>query len=373
MSSSRQHKRFFRRPGFWWPVGIIAGLAVGTLVAFNVSPWPGAMVIRAVFQSNAAKVKTVMEQYAPTSGVDSVFNVTYASSPDAQLDVFYPTGTTKPLGTVIWTHGGAWVSGSKSNDTAYFQILASHGYTVIGLNYGYGPEHIYPTAVFQLNEALAFIVKNAETYHVDPNRLVMAGDSAGAQLTSQLANLITNPAYRATVTTTPGTSGGEAFVSAITPAQLRGVVLNCGIYDMDAMIASPEQSGEVGASAGPSGVPTWVTKLLMWGDTTSLWAYTGDRDLANSVALQQMSSFNFVTKNFPATYISGGNADPLTEAQSKPLAAKLASLGVSVDALFWPANETPALPHEYQFKLNLDAAQTALNRTLAFLAARLAP
>jgi hypothetical protein len=45
---------------------------------------------------------------------------------------------------------------------------------------------------------------------------------------------------------------------------------------------------------------------------------------------------------------------------------------VSVDSLFWPANETPPLPHEYQFKLNLDAAQTALTRTLAFIATRFA-
>lgn len=371
MTSSRQHRRFFRRPGFWWPVGVIVGLLVGTLVIFNVSPWPGALIIRAVFQNNAAQVKTVMEQYAPTSGVDSVLNVTYANTPDSQLDVFYPTGTSEPLGTIIWTHGGAWVSGNKSNDTPYFQILASHGYTVIGLNYGYGPEHTYPYAVYQLNNALAFIIKNAETYHVDPNKLIMAGDSAGAQLTAQLAAAITDPTYATTISSLPNTNI-HGLSPAITPAQLRGVILNCGIYNMAAMLGSPEQSSEMSATAGGAGVPSWVTKLLAWGDTTSLWAYTGDKNLENSTAMSQMSSINFVTKKFPATYISGGNADPLTNAQSVPMAAKLTSLGVSVDSLFWPANETPPLPHEYQFKLNLAAAQTALTRTLAFIATRFA-
>jgi acetyl esterase len=365
VSSSRQHRRFFRRPGFWWPVGIVAGLLVGILVAFNVSPWPGAMVIRAVFQNNAAKAKTVMEEYAPASGVESVLDVTYADTPDSQLDVFYPTGTTQPLGTIIWTHGGAWVSGNKSNDTPYFQILASHGYTVIGLNYGYGPEHTYPYAVYQLNDALAFIVKNAATYHVDPNNLIMAGDSAGAQLTSQLAAAITDSTYAHIISSLPNTTT-HTLQPAISPTQLRGVILNCGIYDMAAMIASPAQSATVNASE------SWVTKLLVWGNNTSLWAYTGSKDLKNSLSLSQMSSLNYVTKEFPATYISGGNADPLTDAQSKPMAAKLTSLGVSVDSLFWPADETPPLPHEYQFKLNLDAAQTALSRTLAFVAARFA-
>ena len=323
------------------------------------------MVIRAVFQSNAAKVKTVMEEYAPKSGVDSVLNVTYAETPDSQLDVFYPTGTDKPLGTIIWTHGGAWVSGSKDNDTPYFQILASHGYTVIGLNYGYGPEHTYPYAVYQLNDALAFIVKNAETYHVDPTKLIMAGDSAGAQLTAQLAAAIADPTYATVISSLPNTNI-HTLTPAITPEQLRGVILNCGIYDMAAMIASPDQSNTA------SSTESWVTKLLVWGNDTSLWAYTGTRDLQNSVALSQMSSINYVTSKFPATYISGGNADPLTDAQSKPMAAKLTALGVSVDSLFWPATETPPLPHEYQFKLNLAAAQTALTRTLAFVAARFA-
>jgi acetyl esterase/lipase len=236
---------------------------------------------------------------------------------------------------------------------------------VIGLNYGYGPEHTYPYAVYQLNDALAFIVKNAATYHVDPNNLIMAGDSAGAQLTSQLAAAITDSTYAHIISSLPNTTT-HTLQPAISPTQLRGVILNCGIYDMAAMIASPAQSATVNASE------SWVTKLLVWGNNTSLWAYTGSKDLKNSLSLSQMSSLNYVTKEFPATYISGGNADPLTDAQSKPMAAKLTSLGVSVDSLFWPAGETPPLPHEYQFKLNLDAAQTALSRTLAFVAARFA-
>ena len=84
-----------------------------------------------------------------------------------------------------------------------------------------------------------------------------------------------------------------------------------------------------------------------------------------------MSTIHHVDGNFPATYISGGNADPLTAENSKPFAAKLQSLGVNVTELFWPDEYTPPLPHEYQFRLNLDAAQTALTQTLAFLDERI--
>lgn len=60
--------------------------------------------------------------------------------------------------------------------------------------------------------------------------------------------------------------------------------------------------------------------IVGWGIEHSLWAYTGDRTPADSMAFQQMSTLNHVTSAFPPTYISGGNDDPLTDAQSKPLA-----------------------------------------------------
>lgn len=358
---SRKHpgRRWYQSPGLWWPVGVVLTLVIVVPLMFNVSPWPGAMIIRAVFTNGAQKLVSVMAPYAPATGVDSVLDVAYApNNPKTTLDVYYPTGTTAALGTVVWTHGGAWISGDKANDRTYFQILASHGYTVVGLDYGYGPEAKFPTAVFQINSALQFLIDNAKTYHVDPNRIVMAGDSAGAQLTSQLAALTTNPTYAASMNFTP----------TLSPAQLRGLVLNCGVYNMASMINSSNQMQAIQTYSNSAEV---IQKLLTWGDTTALWAYTGDRNLGSSPNIEKMSTIDFVTKNFPAVYITGGNADPLTDAQSVPMAAMLTSLGVSVDSLFWPADYTPALPHEYQFHLNLDAAQTALTRTLAFLQARL--
>lgn len=80
-----------------------------------------------------------------------------------------------------------------------------------------------------------------------------------------------------------------------------------------------------------------------------------------------MSTIQFVTPAFPPTYISGGNGDGLTWLQSIPMAQRLRSLDVPVTDVFWPADHQPALPHEYQFHLDLDEAQEALGRTLDFL------
>ncbi len=69
----------------------------------------------------------------------------------------------------------------------------------------------------------------------------------------------------------------------------------------------------------------------------------------------------------PATYISGGNGDGLTWLQSIPMAKRLQELGVDVTPVFWPAPHEPALPHEYQFHLDLPEARKALADTIAFL------
>ena len=45
----------------------------------------------------------------------------------------------------------------------------------------------------------------------------------------------------------------------------------------------------------------------------------------------------------------------------------LTKLGVRVDALFFPADYEPALPHEYQFNLDTEAGRLALDRSVAFL------
>ena len=55
------------------------------------------------------------------------------------------------------------------------------------------------------------------------------------------------------------------------------------------------------------------------------------------------------------------------------MAAELKKLGVDVTTVFYPADETPPLPHEYQFHLNTAAARSALDSTIAFLGTVSAP
>jgi acetyl esterase len=118
-------------------------------------------------------------------------------------------------------HGGAWISGNKSHVANYLKILASHGYTAVGVGYSIAPEHQYPMPLIQVNDAIAYLQQQAKRFHIDPNRIVLAGDSAGAQIAAQIASVTTNPAYANELDIQP----------ALQANQLKAALLNCGGYD----------------------------------------------------------------------------------------------------------------------------------------------
>ncbi|WP_312179098.1 alpha/beta hydrolase [Arthrobacter sp.] len=282
---------------------------------------------------------STLRKHVPAGGVRSHLGLPYlGKAKRPRLDVFLPENAgDHPLPVVVWVHGGAWISGSKDNVAPYLEILAAHGYAVVGVGYSISPEANYPQAVTELNRALAYLREHASTYHLDPDRIVLAGDSAGAQLAAQLGLIITDPEY----------ARRTGVIPAAAPEHLRGMLLFCGVYDLLTMARLK----------GPQG----------WGFRTALWAYTGSKNWAGTPAAEHMSILEHVGRNFPPTFISGGNGDYLTEQQSEPLADRLEELGVQVVRRFWPKDHKPALGHEYQFKLQLRDARLILADTLNFL------
>lgn len=329
-------KPWFRRPSRVIPVALLAA-GIATAIVWVASPWPAALLIRAMFEKGGQDTVNEMLPYVPDGGLNEQFGIAYGTGANETFDTFSPTGGTEALPTVVWIHGGAWISGEASNVDPYIKILASKGYTTVSLNYTISPEVTYPVAINQLNEALAYLLQNADEYRIDPDRIFIAGDSAGANYTSQLGVITTNPEYAALLDITP----------ALKPEQLRGVILNCGIYDVSGIPNAPGIGG--------------------WGFRIALWAYLGERDWSNTAGGQEMSTLDYVTADFPTTWISGGNGDPLTPTQSEPLASKLDGLGVDVTTVFYPEDHEPSLPHEYQFHLDFADAQSALESTIQWL------
>ena len=331
VSKTRRRKWLPRRPKFEWVILVV--LIVALLL--SATPWPSALLIRSVFERGAQATIDEMTPYIPDTPLQNQAGVVY--KPGSTFDVFSPAGTTAPLPAVVWIHGGAWISGTERNIDPYLQIIAAEGYTTIGLSYPIAPEATYPTAIQDINEALAYIKAHAAELNVDTRRIVLAGDSAGAQLASQMTTLTVNPEYANLMGIQP----------ALQKSDLAATILHCGVYDLRAMAD--------------------LNGIVAWGFKTSLWAYTGTKDWSATYAGATMSTIDFVTEDLPPTFISGGNGDGLTWLQSVPYSNRLKEAGVPVTELFWPATHEPELPHEYQFHLNYDEARQARDKTFEFL------
>ena len=89
----------------------------------------------------------------------------------------------EPLPAVVFFHGGGFVLGDlDSHDTVCRLLCQASGCTVISLHYRRAPEHKFPVAVADAAYAAEWIHSHADRLGIDPGRMALAGDSAGANL-----------------------------------------------------------------------------------------------------------------------------------------------------------------------------------------------
>ena len=316
-----------------WSAGALVVFIVAVLLGFTLSPWPGVAVITYAFSKGDQASEAALAKHVP-AGVVSRRDLAYGEAKDEVFDLYYPEGASS-LPTIVWVHGGGYVAGSKDGVANYLKVLAGNGYTAIAVEYSKGRGTTYPKPLEQVNAALGFVSSHAADLHVDAASIVLAGDSAGAHIASQVALIITEPSYANAIGIAP----------QLKPQQLVAMLLVSGVYDPFA--------------TDRNGVRAWFYETMMW-------AYSGVKSLAMDERFKLMSVPAHVTAAFPPSYISSGNADPLAP-QAVVLAQTLRGLGVRTEALFFPANRDPPLPHEYQFNLDGAAGRESLERMLGFL------
>lgn len=317
-----------------WVLGVFLALVAGLALAFRFSPWPSVAVIQYMFSRGDHASEAALAKHVP-AGVVTRNDMPYGSGRDEVFDLYSPERTTGTRPLVVWVHGGGFIAGSKSGVANYMKVLAGHGYTAVAVEYSKGRGTTYPTPLEQVNAALAFLTTHAADLKIDASTIVLAGDSAGAQIASQVALIVTEPTYASRM----------AIAPQLAADRLAGMILVSGGYD----VSSVNLNGDFG----------WFLKAV-------LWAYSGDEHFAQNERFQLTSVTKYVTRTFPPSFITSGNGDPLAR-QAVAFADTLARLGVRTDTLFFPADHTPPLPHEYQFNLDDPAGQEALTRMLAFL------
>ena len=165
------------------------------------------------------------------SGISEHRNISYGPYGDhSLLDIYYPKGTIGKLPTIVSIHGGGYVYGTKEIYRRYGMDMARRGFAFVNFNYRLAPKWKFPTPLADTGAVLEWIVKNQHRYHLDPDRIILLGDSAGAQLTSHYAAIHTNPEF------------ASLFPIKRPNVTIRAVGLFCGMYDIPAF-ASGQHKG----------------------------------------------------------------------------------------------------------------------------------
>lgn len=108
----------------------------------------------------------------------------YGPSPDETLDLVVPH-TGAPL--LVFFHGGYWRRLHKDDATFVAHGFAPHGVATAIVNYGLAPALRLEEIVAQARRSVAWLRANADEHGADPERIVVAGHSAGGQLAAMCA------------------------------------------------------------------------------------------------------------------------------------------------------------------------------------------
>lgn len=247
----------------------------------------------------AGSVRAAYPAIAPTH-TDVTF---LALERPEKMDVYLPANNEMLRPAVVVIHGGGWSGGKKiwGYPVEFAKRMVPAGYAVFCADYQLNEfEEIdgkkvskrkaAPQNVFDCMDAISFVRMHAKEYGVDPERIAVAGDSAGGQLAMLAAYGADDAALGA----------GRLYPQV--PPRVRCVVNFYGVANFETFPA--------------------------WGGWTFIKSNSDPADV-KTVALRRYSPINYLAKNSPPTLIVHGRNDSgVTWKQSEELAAKLKELGV---------------------------------------------
>lgn len=235
-----------------------------------------------------AQAVSVMDPFNLPAAMDSGTakvgdGIAYADGPRHKLDIYAPEQRGDAAPVVFFIYGGGWSRGERSDYQFAGRALASRGFVTVIADYRLVPEVTYPGFLEDSAKALRWVQDNIATYGGDPNRLFLAGHSAGAYNSVMLA---LDPSFL------------RDYGVTLT---IRGVAALSGPYDF-----YPFEYGEVTAAFGSAPNP------------------------------QGTQPINLVTSDAPPMYLATGTTDPIVRMQNtERFAQKLQQNGVWVTTRYY--------------------------------------
>lgn len=131
-----------------------------------------------------ALISLVFVVFAASAHAQTVqMDIPYANPADARqkLDLYAPDGA-KDLPVVFWIHGGGWQAGDKSEIELKPQAFMDHGCIFVSTNYRLLPDVEMESIIRDVAQAAGWVHDHIAEYGGDPERIIVGGHSAGAQL-----------------------------------------------------------------------------------------------------------------------------------------------------------------------------------------------
>jgi acetyl esterase len=231
------------------------------------------------------------------------------------LDVYRPIDRKGPLPVVLYVHGGGFRILSKDTHWLMAILFARRGYVVLNINYRLAPAHPFPAAIEDASDALAWAVANAARFGGDATRLVLAGESAGANLVTGLAI--------ATSWQRPEPWAKRLWDRGVRPG---AVLPACGVLQVSDMARFERKKK----------LPSFLRDRLHEVENAYLppgSPGTSNRDLADPLVFLENASAP--ERPLPPFFAGVGTADILLD-DTRRLAAALARLGTPCVANYYP-------------------------------------
>jgi acetyl esterase/lipase len=156
-------------------------------------------------------------------------NITYltASGLALKLDVYRPRGGTDPRPTAVLLHGGGYRINSTKEGFALNVIpWLQMGWNAINVEYRSSGHALAPAAVEDVRCALRWATQNAKQYNIDPNRIVLTGQSAGGHLAS-IGGIV------------PESAGLDRRCPGREPVKVAAIISWYGVFDYTVLVEDP--------------------------------------------------------------------------------------------------------------------------------------
>ncbi len=255
-------------------------------------------------------------------GVQVLRDVRYAEGTGREehlLDVYRPLDLEGPAPAVLYIHGGGFRILSKDTHWIMGLAFASRGYVVFNIGYRLAPRHRFPAAVEDVAQAYQWLCAHAHEYGADLDRLVVAGESAGANLTASLT--------LATVYERPEPYAKAVFDTGVVP---KAAIPACGVFQVSDMERYRRRKPRF---------PTFLMDRLREVQD----GYLGERPEAHGDALDLVDVVRWLERGEPPSrplppfFLPVGTKDPLLD-DTRRLDRAIKALGGTSEAVYYPGD-----------------------------------